>query len=127
MDDAFGGYQDVSDSWSAAPAIDLVHLACQTQGDRALESELLELFQRQCERIIARLQIPAVARAAGEDEDLAHTLRGSALAVGAKRVARAAEAYELSARRGAPDAALLVELTAAASEARAAISILKPD
>jgi HPt (histidine-containing phosphotransfer) domain-containing protein len=88
---------------------------------------LLELFQRQCERIIARLQIPAAARGVGEDEDLAHTLRGSALAVGAGRVARAAEAYELSARRGAPDAELLADLAAAAAEARAAISILKPD
>jgi HPt (histidine-containing phosphotransfer) domain-containing protein len=127
MDDAFRGYPDGGDSWSASPVIDLVHLACQTQGDRGLESELLELFQRQCERIIARLQIPVASRGVGEDEDLAHTLRGSALAVGAGRVALAAEAYELSARRGAPDAALLADLAAAASEARAAISILSPD
>ena len=74
----------------AERAIDLVHLACQTHGDRALEMELLALFARQAEKIAARLAQPALPGEAQARADLAHTLRGSALAVGAPGVAEAA-------------------------------------
>lgn len=74
-------------------AIDLVHLAQQTLGDRELEIELLTLFERQAGIIMARL------RQEGGDcdkwrHDLSHTLKGSARAVGAMRVAAAAQYYE---------------------------------
>ena len=71
--------------------IDLVHLARQTLGDRALEREILDLFTTQVRVVLGRLQAAAVADAR---LDLAHTLKGSARAVGAWKVAAEAEACE---------------------------------
>jgi HPt (histidine-containing phosphotransfer) domain-containing protein len=71
--------------------IDLVHLARQTLGDRALEREILDLFATQVRAVLARLEAAAVADAR---LDLAHTLKGSARAVGAWKVAAEAEACE---------------------------------
>lgn len=82
----------------ASPAIDLVHLGRQSLGDQSLEMELLELFDRQAARIAAELAMPDLADGAcGERSDLAHTLKGSAKAVGAWRVAEAAANYEKAA------------------------------
>ena len=83
------------DAPSLAPddrPIDLVHLARTTLGDRSLEREVLQLFDRQSTLLIARM------RAASPDgiAMLAHTLKGSARGIGAWRVARAAEALELA-------------------------------
>ena len=72
--------------------IDLVHLARQTLGDRDLEREILGLFIVQAKSILNQLEKAAEARAR---MDLAHTLKGSARAVGAWRVAAAAETCEL--------------------------------
>lgn len=82
--------------------IDLIHLARQTMGDRDLERELLGLFNRQAAQIVQRL---AADFPVGEGwrVDLAHTLRGSARAIGATRVAIKAEIYEVQARDGKPD------------------------
>ncbi len=109
------------------PIIDLVHLARQTMGDQALEIELLELFDGQSARIVAQL---AGARA-GDAKlrgDLAHTLRGSALAIGAGRVARTAQAYEALCAAEPPSEgvanAALEALVEAVAEARAAIARL---
>jgi HPt (histidine-containing phosphotransfer) domain-containing protein len=121
------GFDEDRSAQAGEPAIDLVHLARQTMGDQALEIELLELFDGQSARIVAQL---AGARA-GDAKlrgDLAHTLRGSALAIGAGRVARTAQAYEAlqnerSPRQGAVNAALAA-LTGAVAEARAAIARL---
>jgi hypothetical protein len=121
------GFDEDRSAQAGEPAIDLVHLARQTMGDQALEIELLELFDGQSARIVAQL---AGARA-GDAKlrgDLAHTLRGSALAIGAARVARTAQAYEAlhnerSPRQGSVDGALEA-LTGAVAEARAAIARL---
>ena len=78
----------------ASRAIDLVHLARQSLGDRGLECELLALFERQAGQILARLAQDMATTSAKARADLAHTLKGSALAVGANRVAAAAAAYE---------------------------------
>jgi HPt (histidine-containing phosphotransfer) domain-containing protein len=75
-------------------AIDLVHLSRQTLGDRSLETELLRLFQRQCSQILRRLEALETSRDAGARRDLAHTLKGSARAVGAVAIADAAERCE---------------------------------
>jgi HPt (histidine-containing phosphotransfer) domain-containing protein len=107
----------------AAPILDLVHLSRQTFGDHALETELLSLFDRQAEQFSARLS-EYDARAGGARADLAHTLKGSARAVGAFALGDAAEAYEAALRVGKDDRALREALIAAIATVRAAISEL---
>jgi HPt (histidine-containing phosphotransfer) domain-containing protein len=78
---------------AAVPVIDRAHLARMTYGDRSLERELLELFERQAEILLARMRDSGAAALAG----LAHTLKGSAVAIGAVGVAEAAAAAEQAA------------------------------
>jgi hypothetical protein len=103
---------------SREEAIDLVHLSRMTLGERTLEREVLALFIRQAEILQQRMDVasPAVSAAA------AHTIKGSAVGIGAWRVARAAEAVEQSSTveiSGALDA-----LNAAIAEASVAIAAL---
>lgn len=70
--------------------IDRDHLARMTFGDLSLERELLELFDRQAAVLLARMRTTDTAAVAA----LAHTLKGSALGIGAVGVARAASAVE---------------------------------
>jgi HPt (histidine-containing phosphotransfer) domain-containing protein len=101
-------------------AIDLVHLARTTLGDRALEREVLQLFDRQSGMLIARMRgAPPPLIAA-----LAHTLKGSARGIGAWRVAHAAETLELAGNAGEPTGDLLDKLAAASEEARVVIADL---
>ena len=75
------------------PALDLVYLSRQCQGDPELEAELLGLFRLQLRGL--SLQLCDLATSTPElKARIAHRLRGSALAVGAGRVARAAKAIE---------------------------------
>ena len=71
-------------------AIDLQHLARMTLGERSLEREVLALFDRQAELLLPRIRKSTQPVAAAT----AHTLKGSALGIGAFAVARAAEAVE---------------------------------
>lgn len=103
----------------AEPIIDLVHLSLQTMGDTALEVELLNLFDKQAETISERLATQGMIQSGRWRADLAHTLKGSARAIGASRVAKAAEAYETRLLSGAGESA--VDLIAAIDEARGAI------
>jgi HPt (histidine-containing phosphotransfer) domain-containing protein len=84
----------------AEPALDLIHLARQTDGDLELQQELLALFDRQSASLLAQSANPVTARR--QRAEAAHKLRGSALAVGAGRVARAAAALEAALGEGAP-------------------------
>lgn len=100
--------------------VDLIHLARQTLGDRALEREVLALFQVQARSILAQL---AQAGEAGLRQDLAHTLKGSARAVGAWKVADASEACEILAvatdaewRTGLSDLSARIDAALAAIE-----------
>ncbi|MCO5729989.1 Hpt domain-containing protein [Rhizobium sp. SSA_523] len=70
--------------------VDLVHLAVQTMGDKALELEVLHLFTRQAR---ATLQDIAVLDRAGVTAS-AHRLKSAANGVGAFMVAAAAEKLE---------------------------------
>jgi len=102
--------------------IDLVHLARMTLGDRSLEREVLQLFDRQATMLVARAR-------QGSREDIAavaHTLKGSARGIGAGRVAGAAEAVEIAAASGQGSglASAVDRLAAAAGEASAVISDL---
>jgi HPt (histidine-containing phosphotransfer) domain-containing protein len=100
------------------PAIDSVHLARVTFGERRLEEEVLQLFDRQAVLLMSRIRSSSSTAVTG----LAHTLKGSALSIGAFDVARAAEATEFASTQGGPacDAAVR-DLAAAVDEARAAI------
>jgi HPt (histidine-containing phosphotransfer) domain-containing protein len=99
------------------PPIDIAHLSGMTQGNRALQSQVLELFDRQAELLLARMQEVTPAGVAG----LAHTLAGSARAVGAWRVAEAAEALERAVGETGRLAPELMRLTVAVEEAQFAI------
>jgi hypothetical protein len=102
--------------------IDREHLARMTLGDCSLEREVLQLFDRQAEMLLARMQQAAPAAAA----TLAHTLKGSSSGIGAWKVARAAEAVEFAAtRRAATEvAAAIASLGTAITETRAVIAEL---
>jgi HPt (histidine-containing phosphotransfer) domain-containing protein len=98
------------------PLIDLVHLSRQTLGDVALENELLRLFVVQAQQYAAWLEAVGAPGEALKRADLTHRLKGSARAVGAFPLARAAEAYEEALRAGAKDAAPEARRLAAALE-----------
>ena len=125
-------YMSSSSNYSPAPAsdarpIDLVHLSRQSLGDRNLELELLQLFDRQSEQILLRLN---EGLALGERRwlrDLCHTLDGSARAVGAVHVSAAAGEYGRAVFTAASDvelASLRDELVVRVREARTEIAEL---
>jgi HPt (histidine-containing phosphotransfer) domain-containing protein len=76
--------------------IDVAHLSRMTLGDRALEREVLTLFERQIGLLMERIETGSASVAAAA----AHTLKGSALGVGAFAMARAAARVEEAARIG---------------------------
>jgi hypothetical protein len=77
-----------------AQSIDRAHLFRMTLGDHALECEVLQLFDQQAGMLIARMGEVNPAGIA----TLAHTLHGSARAIGAWAIAGAAEALEVAAK-----------------------------
>lgn len=95
--------------------LDLAHLARQTFGDEALAREVLKLFLGQSEKLLAMI---AAGAAAGR-RDAAHSLKGSARAIGAWAVADRAEAVE-AATGGAGDDGIAA-LTAAVAATAGAI------
>jgi HPt (histidine-containing phosphotransfer) domain-containing protein len=104
---------------TAASVIDEAHLKRMTYGDESLERELLQLFARQIEILVARMRASDAAAVA----TLAHTLKGSASGVGALHVAHAAQAAELAAARTSGELDLaLAELAKVGEEARALIA-----
>lgn len=70
--------------------IDLVHLARQTMGDKMLEVEVLHMFARQARSCLQEIGSGCADKAKAG----AHRLKGAASAVGAFRVAEAANAFE---------------------------------
>ena len=102
--------------------IDVTHLARMTLGDASLEREVLQLFDRQADILLARMQQVTPTAAAA----YAHTLKGSSSGIGAFKVARAAEVVENAATRNAEAdvVAAISRLGTAISEARAMIAEL---
>jgi HPt (histidine-containing phosphotransfer) domain-containing protein len=78
----------------AAEPLDLEHLRRSVASDLRLELEVLQLFRRQANEAMTSIRS---AREANGLRDAAHTLRGSALAVGAWRVAELATVVEAGA------------------------------
>ena len=77
----------------AGEPVDLAHLARYTLGDRALESEILQLF---CAQSLIYLEHLHAAKSEQAWREAAHSLKGSAQAVGAWSVADAARAAEIA-------------------------------
>src|SRR5436305_14435246 len=105
-----------ADDAAGEPSIDLTHLFRMTLGDHALEREVLALFDRQIDLLVARIGEAGPSGVAA----LAHTLKGSARGVGAWPMARAAEAVE--AALPAELATAVAALATVAGETRAAIA-----
>jgi HPt (histidine-containing phosphotransfer) domain-containing protein len=96
--------------------IDVEHLRRMTLGDAGLELEVLAMFAAQSAELIGRL--------AGRPSDagaLAHTLKGSARAIGAFGVADAAARLEAALASGGDPSDVLAELGEAVALARMAI------
>jgi hypothetical protein len=101
--------------------IDLEHLSRMTLGERSLECELLRLFERQATMLMSRMQQAAPAIVAAS----AHTLKGSALGIGAWPLARAAALVEfVAATDGADLKSPLGNLAICIGEARTVIADL---
>ena len=99
--------------------IDFEHLDRMTFGDARLEREVLTMFSAQSARLVHRLaSMPADAGA------LAHTLKGSARAIGAFAVADAAARLEAAIAGVSDTSAPLAELDEAVAQAWAAIEVV---
>jgi len=97
--------------------IDFDHLQRMTLGDAGIEQEVLRMFSGQSAMLVETLTaMPSDAGA------LAHTLKGSARAIGAFAVADAAERLETVLAGGSDPTAALARLGEAVAEARAAIA-----
>jgi len=104
------------------PALDLAHLSRMTLGESSLEREVLDLFDRQADALLARMASEEPRRVA----ELAHTLAGSASGIGAWKVAEAATAVERAASESGAIAltGVMDHLVAAVAEAHTAIGEL---
>jgi HPt (histidine-containing phosphotransfer) domain-containing protein len=99
--------------------LDVEHLDRMTLGDRNLEREVLQLFDRQTAMLVERLCGAPASVAAS----CSHTLKGSARGIGAWRLASAAEQVEHAAASGAADLSTFVDaLIGAVDATRSAIA-----
>jgi HPt (histidine-containing phosphotransfer) domain-containing protein len=96
--------------------LDLVHLVRQCLGDHELEAELLGLFRQQAPSLTAQLSGSPLLSLESKAK-IAHTLRGSATAVGARHVASAAWRIEELALAGDDQSPLEVPAIAALQSA----------
>src|SRR5919108_1263968 len=94
---------------SADRPVDFDHLKRMTLGEKALEREVLQMFLKQAGRML-----DALAHSPAEAGTLTHTLKGSARAIGAFRLADSAAALEERARNGGDLTGPLAALNAAA-------------
>jgi HPt (histidine-containing phosphotransfer) domain-containing protein len=111
--------------------IDNAHLDRMTLGDITLEHEVLAMFSAQAVGLISRLAVLSSDGQSSEGRSsdsrsseslaLAHTLKGSARAIGAFRVGDAAEALEATLRNGDDSSEAMAGLKDTVAEARSAI------
>jgi HPt (histidine-containing phosphotransfer) domain-containing protein len=99
--------------------IDIEHLQRMTLGDASLEREVLAMFSAQAAKLIGKLAtLPSDAAV------LAHTLKGSARAIGAFAVADAVSDLEAAIQAGGNPSRALTELNAAIAQARMAVDAM---
>jgi HPt (histidine-containing phosphotransfer) domain-containing protein len=99
--------------------IDIDHLKRMTLGDAGLTHEVLAMFSAQASGLIGALAtLPADAAA------LAHTLNGSARAIGAFQVAEAAACLEAALDNAEDASGPLAELNDAVAAARTAVDAM---
>src|SRR5215211_556953 len=113
-------------SWMPSPPlapddgpIDFAHLKRITLGDASLEHEVLAMFAAQSAKLL-----DALATLPPEAGALAHTLKGSARAIGAFAVAEAAGRLEAVLAEGGDASEPLAELGDAVALARTAIDAM---
>jgi HPt (histidine-containing phosphotransfer) domain-containing protein len=106
------------------PCVNLAHLRRYTLGNRDLELEVLHLFVGQAPQTFGQL---AAAQDAVRWKIAAHTLKGSARAVGAERIAALAQAAEHIDPRQTERAQIVAELEEAIAEASAFVAGLQKD
>jgi HPt (histidine-containing phosphotransfer) domain-containing protein len=99
--------------------IDIEHLQRMTLGDAALTQEVLAMFSAQAQGLLA-----ALAALPGDAAALAHTLKGSARAIGAFQVADAAARLETVLHDGGDSSEPLAELNDAVAAARVAVDAI---
>ena len=99
--------------------MDIAHLKRMTLGDAGLEREVLAMFAGQAVRLIG-----ALAALPADAAELAHTLNGSARAIGAFQVAEATEAFEAALRDGGEASEAMAALRHAVAQARGAIDAM---
>jgi len=99
--------------------IDFEHLKRITLGDASLEHEVLAMFAAQSAKLLDALATPPPEAGA-----LAHTLKGSARAIGAFAVAEAAAGLEAALADGRDPSEALAELGDAVALARTAIEAI---
>jgi len=99
--------------------IDIEHLQRMTLGDASLEREVLAMFSAQAVSLIG-----ALATLPADTGALAHTLKGSARAIGAFGVADAAGHLEAAILDGNDPAQALTDLNEAIAQARMAIDAI---
>lgn len=101
-------------------ALDAGQLRRTTQGDLGRERDVLERFRYQARALMMRFESATdpVARA-----NVARSVKGAALGIGATRVAVASDALERAARAGEPTGYELAELAEAIAEVASVIEL----
>jgi len=75
-------------------AIDLDHLARYTGGEKAMNAEILKLFDGQISEMVGQLRTVIAARDSKRWKEITHTIKGAARGVGAFAMGDAAAAAE---------------------------------
>lgn len=97
--------------------VDLDHLARYTGGDKAINAEVMRLFDMQASELVARLQSILDARDAKSWKEVTHTLKGAARGIGAFAMGDAAAKCEpLDISNPASTAGPVAELKAQSQE-----------
>ena len=86
--------RDKREDHAVAAPIDLDHLARYTGGEKALNAEILKLFDAQIAEMVDQLSALLSLRDARRWREVAHTLKGAARGVGAFAMGEAAAAAE---------------------------------